>query len=149
VRRNCSRTEIDQIISNPEFVEAARERLGESFRESEEFKPCIGKTSENTPVDYFGGYTGGTVGLEAYRYTDRKTEGVGVALVDRVRPRRRDLARGATDWPRHGGYNGVVRFGRLCPGYSGRYGLGVALPERRCSVMLARDVRGASCLRVG
>jgi hypothetical protein len=38
VRRNCSRAEIEQIISNPEFLEAARERLGESFRESEEFK---------------------------------------------------------------------------------------------------------------
>jgi hypothetical protein len=37
VRRNCSRAEIEQIISSPEFVEAARERLGESFR-SEEFK---------------------------------------------------------------------------------------------------------------
>ena len=37
VRRNCSRAEIEQIISNPEFVRTARERLGESFR-SEEFK---------------------------------------------------------------------------------------------------------------
>ncbi len=37
VRRNCSRAEIEQIISNPEFIEAARERLGESFR-SDEFK---------------------------------------------------------------------------------------------------------------
>jgi hypothetical protein len=37
VRRNCSRAEIEQIISSREFVEAARERLGESFR-SEEFK---------------------------------------------------------------------------------------------------------------
>jgi hypothetical protein len=37
VRRNCSRAEIEQIMSSPEFVEAARERLGESFR-SEEFK---------------------------------------------------------------------------------------------------------------
>lgn len=37
VRRNCSRAETEQIISNPEFIEAARERLGESFR-SDEFK---------------------------------------------------------------------------------------------------------------
>jgi hypothetical protein len=37
VRRNCSRAEIEQIIRSPEFVGAARERLGESFR-SEEFK---------------------------------------------------------------------------------------------------------------
>jgi len=37
VRRNCSQEEINQIVSNPEFVGAARERLGESFR-SEEFK---------------------------------------------------------------------------------------------------------------
>ena len=37
VRRNCSGAEIEQIISSPEFVEAARERLGESLR-SEEFK---------------------------------------------------------------------------------------------------------------
>ncbi len=32
VRRNCSQQELEQIISNPEFVQAARERLGESFR---------------------------------------------------------------------------------------------------------------------
>ena len=38
VRRNCSRAEIEQIISSPEFIEAARERLGESFS-SDEFKP--------------------------------------------------------------------------------------------------------------
>jgi hypothetical protein len=37
VRRNCSQAEIEQIISTPEFIETARERLGESFR-SEEFK---------------------------------------------------------------------------------------------------------------
>ncbi len=37
VRRTCSRSEVEQIMSNPEFIEAARERLGESFR-SEEFK---------------------------------------------------------------------------------------------------------------
>jgi hypothetical protein len=37
VRRNCSQQEIEQIISHPEFVQAARERLGESFR-SEEFR---------------------------------------------------------------------------------------------------------------
>ena len=38
VRRHCSRAEVEQIISTPEFVEAARERLGEAFRESEEFR---------------------------------------------------------------------------------------------------------------
>ncbi|QIN83767.1 hypothetical protein GBA63_14840 [Rubrobacter tropicus] len=37
VLRNCSRTEVRQILSNPAFVQAARERLGESFR-SEEFR---------------------------------------------------------------------------------------------------------------
>ncbi len=37
VRRNCSQAEIEQIISDPEFVRAVRERLGESFG-SEEFK---------------------------------------------------------------------------------------------------------------
>ena len=37
VRRNCSRAEVERIIRSPEFVGAARERLGESFR-SEEFK---------------------------------------------------------------------------------------------------------------
>ncbi len=37
VRRNLSREEARQIVSHPEFVQAARERLGESFR-SEEFK---------------------------------------------------------------------------------------------------------------
>jgi hypothetical protein len=37
VRRNCSRAEVEQIISNPEFIGAARERFGESFR-SDEFK---------------------------------------------------------------------------------------------------------------
>ena len=37
VRRNCSRAELAQIISSPEFIKAARERLGESFR-SDEFK---------------------------------------------------------------------------------------------------------------
>jgi hypothetical protein len=37
VRRNLSRDEVRQIVSHPEFVQAARERLGESFR-SEEFK---------------------------------------------------------------------------------------------------------------
>jgi hypothetical protein len=37
VRRNTSRAEVAQIISNPEFIAAARERLGESFR-SDEFK---------------------------------------------------------------------------------------------------------------
>ena len=38
VRRNTSRTELEEIMSSPELIEAARERLGESFR-SEEFKP--------------------------------------------------------------------------------------------------------------
>ncbi len=38
MRRNCSRAEIEQIVSNPEFLEAASERLGGSIRESEEFK---------------------------------------------------------------------------------------------------------------
>ena len=37
VRRNLSREEVRQIVSHPKFVQAARERLGESFR-SEEFK---------------------------------------------------------------------------------------------------------------
>ena len=37
VRRNLSRDEVRQVVSHPEFVQAARERLGESFR-SEEFK---------------------------------------------------------------------------------------------------------------
>jgi hypothetical protein len=37
VRRNCSRAEVEQIISSPEFIKAARERLGDSFR-SDEFK---------------------------------------------------------------------------------------------------------------
>jgi hypothetical protein len=36
VRRNCSQAEVEQIVSSPEFIESARERLGESFR-SEEF----------------------------------------------------------------------------------------------------------------
>ena len=37
VRRNSSRADLEQILSSPELIEAARERLGESFR-SEEFK---------------------------------------------------------------------------------------------------------------
>ena len=37
VRRNSSAQELEQIVSNPEFVQAARARLGESFR-SEDFK---------------------------------------------------------------------------------------------------------------
>jgi hypothetical protein len=37
VRRNCSQQELERIISHPEFVQAARARLGESFR-SEDFK---------------------------------------------------------------------------------------------------------------
>jgi hypothetical protein len=37
VRRNCSQAEVERLVSAPEFIESARERLGESFR-SEEFK---------------------------------------------------------------------------------------------------------------
>jgi hypothetical protein len=37
VRRNSSQAEIEKIVSSPEFIESARERLGESFR-SEEFR---------------------------------------------------------------------------------------------------------------
>jgi hypothetical protein len=37
VRRNASQAEIERIVSTPEFIETARERLGESFR-SEEFR---------------------------------------------------------------------------------------------------------------
>jgi hypothetical protein len=37
VRRNCSQAEVERIVSTPEFIETARERLGETFR-SEEFK---------------------------------------------------------------------------------------------------------------
>ena len=37
VRRNTSRAELEEIMSSPELIEDARERLGESFR-SEEFK---------------------------------------------------------------------------------------------------------------
>jgi hypothetical protein len=37
VRRNCSRSEIEQIVRSPELIGAAREQLGESFR-SDEFK---------------------------------------------------------------------------------------------------------------
>lgn len=38
VRRNCSQSEVERIISTPEFIAAAREQLGEAFR-SEELKP--------------------------------------------------------------------------------------------------------------
>jgi hypothetical protein len=38
VRRNCSRSELEQIVRSPELIGAAREQLGESFR-SDEFKP--------------------------------------------------------------------------------------------------------------
>jgi hypothetical protein len=37
VRRNSSQAEIERIVSTPEFIETARERLGETFR-SEEFR---------------------------------------------------------------------------------------------------------------
>ena len=36
VRRNSSQAELEKIVSSAEFIEAARERLGETFR-SEEF----------------------------------------------------------------------------------------------------------------
>jgi hypothetical protein len=32
VRRNCSQAKLDRIISSPQFIEAARKNLGESFR---------------------------------------------------------------------------------------------------------------------
>jgi hypothetical protein len=35
VRRNCSRGEIDEILSNPELVHACRERMEEAFRSGE------------------------------------------------------------------------------------------------------------------
>ena len=37
VRRNCSQAEVERIVSDPGFIESARERLGETFR-SEEFR---------------------------------------------------------------------------------------------------------------
>jgi hypothetical protein len=37
VRRNSSQAELERIVSSPEFIEAARERLGETFK-SEEFR---------------------------------------------------------------------------------------------------------------
>jgi hypothetical protein len=37
VRRNCSQAEVERIVSDPGFIETARERLGEAFR-SEEFR---------------------------------------------------------------------------------------------------------------
>ena len=37
VRRNCTQDEVEQIIRTPEFIERARQRLGESFS-SEEFR---------------------------------------------------------------------------------------------------------------
>ncbi len=37
VRRNASQADIEQIISHPELIGAAREQLGESFR-SDEFR---------------------------------------------------------------------------------------------------------------
>ena len=36
VRRNSSQAELEKIVSSPEFLETARERLGEAFR-SEQF----------------------------------------------------------------------------------------------------------------
>jgi hypothetical protein len=35
VRRNSSRAEVERIIASPEFIEAARQQLGESFRSDE------------------------------------------------------------------------------------------------------------------
>jgi hypothetical protein len=35
VRRNCSQAEVEQIVRNPEFIETARVRLGESFQSEE------------------------------------------------------------------------------------------------------------------
>ena len=37
VRRNSSQAELEKVVSSPEFIEAARERLGETFS-SEEFR---------------------------------------------------------------------------------------------------------------
>ena len=37
VRRNSSRAEVERIVASPEFIEAARQQLGDSFR-SDEFK---------------------------------------------------------------------------------------------------------------
>jgi hypothetical protein len=37
VRRNYSQAEVEQIVSTPEFIETARQRLGESLG-SEEFR---------------------------------------------------------------------------------------------------------------
>lgn len=37
VRRNSSQAEIERIVSTPEFIETAGERLGETFG-SEEFR---------------------------------------------------------------------------------------------------------------
>jgi hypothetical protein len=37
VRRNASKAELERIVSSPEFLETARERLGETFR-SEQFR---------------------------------------------------------------------------------------------------------------
>ena len=35
VRRNCSQSEIDEIVNTPELVHACRERLEEAFRSGE------------------------------------------------------------------------------------------------------------------
>jgi hypothetical protein len=37
VRRNSSQAELERLVSSPDFIETARERLGETFR-SEEFR---------------------------------------------------------------------------------------------------------------
>src|SRR5918997_2540030 len=37
VRRNSSQAEVERIVASPEFIEAARQQLGDSFR-SDEFK---------------------------------------------------------------------------------------------------------------
>ena len=38
VRRNCSRSEVEEISRSPELIAAARKQMGESFG-SEEFNP--------------------------------------------------------------------------------------------------------------
>jgi carbamoylphosphate synthase large subunit len=38
VRRNTSQAEVERIVASPEFIEAARLQMGESFR-SDELKP--------------------------------------------------------------------------------------------------------------
>jgi hypothetical protein len=42
VRRNCTQLEIEEILTNPELVHAARERMEEAF-ESGEVDPGVGR----------------------------------------------------------------------------------------------------------